>query len=353
MMLTHGNERPDLTIAICAYNSEKRIGMVLESLAGQQVPAGLTWELLVIDNASKDGTSKITAAMGAKLCLPLRLIYEATPGLANARRRAALDAKSELLSFLDDDTVVDEDWIAQCVKFLGEHPEAGIVGAKVEPLFEDPARRPADFQERFAGLLSMFDQGDVARRLKFPQDPNPVGAGMSGRTELFRLIFDEFRTMNVGRAPDCLSGGEDLEAMFIADRMGWEVWYAPSLRLLHFVPNHRLSEQYRDQWIVDTASCNVLLEVLNGRRSRGTRLGWLWRWLGVLSRVARYGCLGLLPGGPHSKAAKWRFYRRYYSSKARGCRDLVFHPGSVDRIFELIETHRRTGAAERSESACI
>ncbi len=342
----------DLTVAICAYNSEKRIGLVLESLARQQVPAGLRWELLVIDNASKDGTSKLVADMGARLGLPLRLVYEGTPGLANARRRATLEAGSDLLSFPDDDTVLSPDWIMQCVRFLREHPDAGIIGARVQPLFEDPSRKPPDFEERFAGLLSLYDKGDESRRLKFPEDSTPVGAGMSGRTALFRLVFDEFRTMNVGRAPGSLSGGEDLEAMFIAYRMGWEIWYVPSLSLRHFIPNERLTEAYRDKWIIDTASCNALLAVLAGHCRRGTAMGWAWQWLSMKCLVLKYRLLGLLPGRLHPKLARCAFYQRYYRSRAKGCRDLAFNSGAVDRIFELIENHRHSEGNKRPEIEC-
>ncbi len=349
--MTQQENKPDLTVAICAYNSEKRIGLVLESLAQQQVPPGLRWELLVINNASKDGTNDLVMEMGQRLGLPFRVIYEGNPGLANARRRATLEAASELLSFPDDDTVLNPDWIVQCVRFLSEHPDAGIIGAKVLPLFEDASLKPPDFEERFAGLLSLYDHGDVARRLKFPEDPSPVGAGMSGRTALFRLIFDEFRTMNVGRAPDSLAGGEDLEAMFIAYRMGWEIWYTPSLSLRHFIPRERVTEAYRDKWIIDSAGCNALLAVLAGHCSRGSRWSWFWSWIHTQLLVLKYRILGWLPKQLHPKLVKSDFYRQYYRSRAKGIRDLVFHSTSVDRIFRLIESHQRQGDNSPREKA--
>ena len=346
--------KPDLTVAICAYNSEKRIGLVLESLAQQKVPEGLRWELLVINNASKDGTHKLVMEMGERLGLPFRVVYEGTPGLANARRRATLEAASDLLSFPDDDTVLSPDWIVQCVRFLSEHPDAGIIGAKVLPLFEDASLKPPDFEDRFAGLLSLYDHGNIARRLKFPEDPSPVGAGMSGRTALFRLIFDEFRTMNVGRSPDSLSGGEDLEAIFIAYRMGWEIWYVPALCTHHFIPRERLTEAYRDKWIIDTASCNALVAILAGLCPRGNRWSWFWSWIRTQSLVLKYSILGWLPKRLHPKLVKSDFYRRYYHSKAKGIRDLVFHSRSVDRIFRLIDSHRRQSDERPTEAApCI
>jgi glycosyltransferase involved in cell wall biosynthesis len=334
-------DKPDLTVAICAYNAEKRIGMVLESLARQVVPQDIRWELLVIDNASKDETSRLVSEMGERLGLPLRLLSESQPGLANARRLAALEAKAEVLSFLDDDTVTDENWVIACVEFMHEHPDAGIVGAKVEPLFENEACMPADFATRFASILSMIDLGDISRRLKFPEDPNPVGAGMTGRTSLFRLIFDEFRTVNVGRIGSSLSGGEDLEAVFIADRMGWEVWYAPSLRLRHFVPNNRVTDDYWDRWMIQTAPCQAWLLALNGREVVGRRWHYATRYLRLEMLGLKYAVLNLLPAGLHPKLARSRFWRRYYRAMASGYRHLAANGQATRRIFELIERNRR------------
>lgn len=333
----------DLTVAICVYNGEKRICMVLDALARQQLPDGFTWELLVIDNASKDGTATLVQERCRIHGLPLRLLAEPTPGLAHARRCAALAARSQALCFLDDDTVVETDWCAECVSFMRSHPQAGIVGARVLPLLEDPASRPADFAERFAPILSVFDQGDTAHRLEMPLGPTPVGAGMVGQRRLYRLVFDQLKSLNVGRQGDSLAGGEDLEAIFIAHHLGLEIWYDPALRVQHFIPVGRVTEQYRDKWMVDTARCHAWLLLLSTREPR-QESAWYAQRVGQLERRARrYAVLAALPGGRwlHPKLARSAYWQRYYRSLAAGYRALGQQLDYVDHVFQVIARQRQ------------
>lgn len=332
----------DLTVAICVYNGVKRIGMVLDSLALQQVPVDLRWELLVIDNASTDGTADLVKQKCQQHQLPLRLIPEPVAGLSHARRRAALDAQSEILCFLDDDTVIESNWLRECVAFMQAHPRAGIVGARVHPLLEDPAGKPADFEEKYAPILSVFDQGETAHRLAMPHGPTPVGAGMVGRRDLYRLVFDELQSLNVGRKGNSLAGGEDLEAIFILHQIGYEIWYNPALRVQHFIPVQRVTESYRDRWMVDTAKCHAWLLLLSEREPRHEP-AWYERHAAQLERRAwKYALLEKIPGGGRlsPRLARAGFWKRYYRSLAEGYRGLGNNLDYVQHVFEVIATRR-------------
>ena len=191
--------------------------MVLDSLAAIPPDPALPWELLVVDNASTDGTSHVAQALCQKHGLPLRLLREPVPTAlpTRAASRRSGSALAEIIVFLDDDNIVPPNYLYPMLGALCAHPSAGIVGdAFVEPVFQDPAAsRPSDFQEQFAGLLSMYDQGPVTLRLHPGKNLLPVGAGMVGRRELFRLAFDEIGSLTIGRRGKSLAGGEDLEAM--------------------------------------------------------------------------------------------------------------------------------------------
>ena len=163
----------DLTLAICAYNAQRRLPMALEALA-RQLTGSLHWEVLVIDNNSTDATAAIADQAGRSLGLTMRVIHEPQPGLAAARRRAAVEALGRYLSYVDDDNLVEPDWARQCVTFLDEHPRCGVVGGRIDPLFEDPAARPVDFDEHFAMALAIRDFGSDARRLAPPPTIHPA-----------------------------------------------------------------------------------------------------------------------------------------------------------------------------------
>lgn len=337
----------ELTVAVCAYNAEHRIGMVLESLGRQVVPAGTRWELLVVDNASTDGTSRVAAEIAANLGLPARVLYEAEPGLSNARRKAAAEARASVISFLDDDNVVGEAWVRECCKFMAAHPAAGIVGARVVPLFENPGSVPSDFGPKFAGALSMYDQGDEAKPIRVGSDPLPVGAGMMGRREVFQFVFGELGSVTVGRKGTSLAGGEDLEAMYVAHRLGWEIWYAPALCLEHFVPQRKLTDVYLDKWLGDTPACYAWLSILSGRQS--LKSAWVCAlralWFDLLA--AKYALMGMLPRSLHPKLARADLWRRFYRSQASGWWRLVREFSSAEQRLRQVEERRTVRMAER------
>ena len=115
----------DLTIAVCAYNAVKRLPLTLEALGRMNVPAGLRWECLVIDNRSTDGTGAAAEEIGRRLNLPLKVVLEPRPGLTLAHRKAVEEARGEIVSFVDDDNLVEPDWAANCVEFFRTHPRGG------------------------------------------------------------------------------------------------------------------------------------------------------------------------------------------------------------------------------------
>src|SRR6266568_2014628 len=93
-----------VSVVICCHNSAKRLAATLAQLVAQRVPSEIPWEVIVIDNASTDGTAQVAAACWPAVnCVPLRIISEPRLGLTYARQRGFREAKYEFISFVDDD----------------------------------------------------------------------------------------------------------------------------------------------------------------------------------------------------------------------------------------------------------
>jgi glycosyltransferase involved in cell wall biosynthesis len=63
-----------VSIIICAYNASKRIVPTLQHLQNQQFNKPISWEVIVVDNASDDNTSEIAVRYGIKIPLPIFLL---------------------------------------------------------------------------------------------------------------------------------------------------------------------------------------------------------------------------------------------------------------------------------------
>jgi glycosyltransferase involved in cell wall biosynthesis len=105
-----------ISVVIPAYNEEKDIGECIKSVLAN-APENLE-EIIVVNNASTDKTQE------AALAFPeVRVLSEPQKGLTKARQRALLEAKGELLAFIDADNLVPKNWFKIINKEFAANPK--------------------------------------------------------------------------------------------------------------------------------------------------------------------------------------------------------------------------------------
>ena len=234
---------PALSVCICTFNGADRIGLVLAAL-GRQTDATNRWDVLVVDNASRDGTSD-TAAREIATHLPNRgrVVREEQAGLMHARRKATTEARGAVIAFLDDDNIAEEDYIARLLDLLPNHPRMGVVGGKVvAEWIGDPTPLGVAIAN-FA--LAICDRGDAPFAYT-DVTGGPAGAGMVVKRDLMQKIFEESALAQqvTGRDASGVGGGEDTAIVIRAHQLGYEVLYEPSLRIRHRIPASRTAPEY-------------------------------------------------------------------------------------------------------------
>src|SRR5436190_1048189 len=114
-----------VTVVICTHNPrEPYLQRVLEALRAQTFPLS-NWELLVIDNAS---VSPLEGRLELSWHPQGRIIRENELGLTPARLRGIAEGRSDLLLFVDDDNVLDSDYVAQAAALAERLPIIGVFG---------------------------------------------------------------------------------------------------------------------------------------------------------------------------------------------------------------------------------
>ena len=118
----------NVSIVIPAYNEEKCIGRLLESL--QKISKENILEILVVDNGSSDKTKEIVRiyALSADESSKIRLIEESRKGVAWARTRGAEEAKGDIIAFLDADTYVPEQWLKNLLTYFNSEKIVCVSG---------------------------------------------------------------------------------------------------------------------------------------------------------------------------------------------------------------------------------
>ncbi len=235
--------RLGVSIVICCHNSAQELPKTLEHLALQKVTDELLWEVLIIDNASKDDTANIAHACWPESSLaPLRVVHEPRLGLINARYRALAEAKYEVISFIDDDNWVCSNWVQTASLVMSQHPEVGACGGNNLPEFDEEKPAWFDLSPRSyaVGPQGPEEGGDITwsrGRL--------VGAGLTIRKLAWqKLVDDGFQSLLVGCKGKALNRGEDTELAFALVLAGWRLWYEPHLILRHHLPTERLEWSY-------------------------------------------------------------------------------------------------------------
>jgi GT2 family glycosyltransferase len=220
-----------MTIAICTKDRPETLGRLLTSLQGLRLPAALSLEVLVVDNApSDDRTQKLAASFPG-----VRYAREPRAGLDFARNCALREATGEVLVFLDDDVTVDPGWLEGLLDAWRDNPDAGAVTGLVLPFeLETPAQ--ILFEKR-GGFRRGFDRLRYAGQ-NLPGNPlYPCGAGIFGaganmafkRQVLLELGgFDE--ALDTGRP---LPGGGDLDIFYRVIRAGYPLVYEPRYLVFH------------------------------------------------------------------------------------------------------------------------
>ena len=103
-----------VSVVIPAYNEAGYIGQCLKSVIREVRASGLEAEIVVVDNASTDGTGDVVRRFPG-----VKLVREPQRGLSAARHRGYLESCGELIANLDADCLMSRGWLAKSVRAFG------------------------------------------------------------------------------------------------------------------------------------------------------------------------------------------------------------------------------------------
>jgi glycosyltransferase involved in cell wall biosynthesis len=283
------SESIDVSVVVPTHNGARLLPRTLSHIASQQTSPERAWEVIVVDNASTDGTAEIARKIWpAEASVGIRVVREPELGLANAHRRGFDEARGELVSWVEDDNHIGPEWVELVRTTMAEHPEVGACGGFNEP--ECEGTTPAWFTARQANYAcgGQGEPGDVTEDRGYLW-----GAGLTVRNEAWRALveggFSPLLSDRSGRA-DYSSGG-DSEICFALRLRGWRLWFEPELRLHHFIQAHRLDWGYLRRLLRGGGSATVgfdpYLRALGGPVAAGLSGSWRREARGLFARLRR------------------------------------------------------------------
>jgi glycosyltransferase involved in cell wall biosynthesis len=236
----------DASVIVCTFNRAASLGRTLRALQAQQVRAGVDWELLVVDNNSRDDTRRVVEGFAQEFPRT-RYCFEQRQGLSHARNHGIAAARGQVLLFTDDDVAPEPDWIE---RILDGMAASGCIacGGFIAPAWETPP--PAWLTERFHGFLAVRAERTDTYPITREVQP-PFGANMAFRREVFERfgLFDVTR----GRNGSVLASGEDGELFERIIAAGEKVMFFGDARVHHTVESFRVTRRYFRRWRYQTS----------------------------------------------------------------------------------------------------
>jgi len=224
----------DISIVLCTYNRAELFRIALKSLVIQENISGFDFEIIIIDDGSKDYTKKLAKNfIKNNPTIKIRYIHLEGRGIAGARNVGIKEACGKWIAFFDDDQWAEPQWLCELYR-VGENMEADCVAGVI--LLDIPNRSNTKITPFCRGLLGekLFDSKirKYSRRASFG-----LGSGnlMIRRTLFSRIgIFDE----------KILIGCEDADLVWRAILNGSEMWHVPNAVVHHIIPETRLQIEY-------------------------------------------------------------------------------------------------------------
>lgn len=232
-----------ISIVICTYNGVSRLQPTLESIFSLKIRDEISWELIIVDNASNDGTSSFCKSLIDKYDFQekSRIVFEEKAGCNNARLRGLQETRYKWLLFCDDDNHLFPDYIEKAWSILQFNPNIGVLGGQGVPLFE--TEKPVWF-DQYSRSFAIGPQAKKEGELK-NKCTKLYSAGSFFRKEVLMFYYDRnFKTIMVGPKGDDLTRGEDTEWCFLIQLQGYSLWYSNDLKFYHFMTKTRMTWEY-------------------------------------------------------------------------------------------------------------
>jgi GT2 family glycosyltransferase len=222
------------------FNSARYIRRCLESVLEQR---GVDMDIVVVENASSDGTLEILQEFGGRIQV---LRQRENRGFAEAQNIAIRFSRSEWVLALNPDTLLLPDFLRTLVE-AGEHdPDAGTVCGKLLAIGPDFQLLPERLLDStgifFTPAMRHFDRGGRQPDHATFDRPEYV-FGASAAAALFRRSMIEDVSIDGSFFdPDFFAYREDADVAWRAQLLGWKCLYTPGARAYHvrtLIPGNR------------------------------------------------------------------------------------------------------------------
>jgi len=188
---------PDVSVVISCYNKRETIAKSICSILLQE---GVSFELIVVDDGSTDGSNSILDAFSTDE--RVKIVRKDHNGISTTKNIGLANARSDIIYFVDGDCVLDQNSLARLLSCFTS-PRIGCVGGAV---------RAMNKSSSIANAIELM-QNEVERKW-------PFGANVAYRREALT---------RTGGFDESVEAGEDVDLFLRVNKMGFDFAYNPAV----------------------------------------------------------------------------------------------------------------------------
>jgi len=250
-----------MSVVICAYNRAQNVADLLECLLVQEAVQDRPFEIIVVDNNSKDNTKEMIESYISKFQGRLRYFFEPRQGKSFALNLGVGESRGEIVAFTDDDCLVPDDYIARVNEVFQEYGEIDFMGGKILPrwgqgkcpswlaevLFDNTEYGLSNerYWRRifFRGPLAILDYGEKPFRVDSAQKLYQSCLFYGPNMAIKKSALDKIGGFAADRVIT-----QDTEMCLRLVKSGMKGLYAPNVKVYHRVRGDKLTPEFYRQW---------------------------------------------------------------------------------------------------------
>jgi len=221
-----------ISILIATYNRAQKLKKTLDSILSLPTISPHIFEVLVIDNNSKDNTKEVVDSFLIKKLINIVYIFEHQQGKVFALNKGIEEAQGDIFVFTDDDVTFDSNWLRTIIDNF-ESDEINCLTGKIVSLCE--IAPPIWYSKKLATVIVGIDYSDKKTFIKWA-----TGANMAFRKEVVKKVrgFDFL--------PELIN-----EDVFFSKKLlenGYKIVYDPAMLVYHHFDSKRFTKKYFRKW---------------------------------------------------------------------------------------------------------
>lgn len=239
---------------LCATRDRAHVlGKVLDNYTRLQPPEG-GWEIVVVDNGSRDGTRGVIESYAGRL--PIRYVFEPEPGKSCALNTGLAHVRGDLVVFTDDDILAEPGWLTAYREAADQNPDFDLFGGNEH--LKWPRQPPSwavcdDFMRGgcFCDAVPGVPSG--------PFDGYPIGGNFAVRAS----VFEAGHRFDASLGPsDDLPMGDETEFLIRMRKSGHKLWWVATAVVHHIVREDQVSKNWMLKRVIRYGRGHYRQEVL-------------------------------------------------------------------------------------------